>query len=238
MITFKDINYIRYGNNKNRTIVMLHGWGQNIEMMKFIGDKLDEDVLIIDLPGFGKSKEPDTVLSIYDYANLVHDLISNLEIKNIILIGHSFGGKIALAYASKYKVEKLVLLASPFKSKENKINIRTNVLKKLKKVPGLNKLEEFAKNHIGSTDYKNTSGIMREILVKHVNLDITEDVKKITCPTLIIWGDNDECVPVSDGKLLEKLIKDSGLIVFEGCTHYAYLERLDQLIRILNEFFK
>lgn len=238
MITFKDINYIRYGNNKNRTIVMLHGWGQNIEMMKFIGDKLDEDVLIIDLPGFGKSKEPDTVLSIYDYANLVHDLISNLEIKNIILIGHSFGGKIALAYASKYKVEKLVLLASPFKSKENKINIRTKVLKKLKNVPGLNKLEEFAKKHIGSTDYKNASGIMREILVKHVNLDITEDVKKITCPTLIIWGDNDECVPVSDGKLLEKLIKDSGLIVFEGCTHYAYLERLDQLIRILNEFFK
>lgn len=238
MITFKDINYIRYGNNKNRTIVMLHGWGQNIEMMKFIGDKLDEDVLIIDLPGFGKSKEPDTVLSIYDYANLVHDLISNLEIKNIILIGHSFGGKIALAYASKYKVEKLVLLASPFKSKENKINIRTKVLKKLKKVPGLNKLEEFAKKHIGSTDYKNASGIMREILVKHVNLDITEDVKKITCPTLIIWGDNDECVPVSDGKLLEKLIKDSGLIIFEGCTHYAYLERLDQLIRILNEFFK
>lgn len=238
MITFNDINYIRYGNNKNRTIVMLHGWGQNIEMMKFIGDKLDEDVLIIDLPGFGKSKEPDTVLSIYDYANLVHDLISNLKIKNIILIGHSFGGKIALAYASKYKVEKLVLLASPFKSKENKINIRTKVLKKLKKVPGLNKLEEFAKKHIGSTDYKNASGIMREILVKHVNLDITEDVKKITCPTLIIWGDNDECVPVSDGKLLEKLIKDSGLIVFEGCTHYAYLERLDQLIRILNEFFK
>lgn len=238
MITFNDINYIRYGNNKNRTIVMLHGWGQNIEMMKFIGNKLDEDVLIIDLPGFGKSKEPDTVLSIYDYANLVHDLISNLEIKNIILIGHSFGGKIALAYASKYKVEKLVLLASPFKSKENKINIRTKVLKKLKKVPGLNKLEEFAKKHIGSTDYKNASGIMREILVKHVNLDITEDVKKITCPTLIIWGDNDECVPVSDGKLLEKLIKDSGLIVFEGCTHYAYLERLDQLIRILNEFFK
>ena len=238
MITFNDINYIGYGNNKNRTIVMLHGWGQNIEMMKFIGDKLDEDVLIIDLPGFGKSKEPDTVLSIYDYANLVHDLISNLKIKNIILIGHSFGGKIALAYASKYKVEKLVLLASPFKSKENKINIRTKVLKKLKKVPGLNKLEEFAKKHIGSTDYKNASGIMREILVKHVNLDITEDVKKITCPTLIIWGDNDECVPLSDGKLLEKLIKDSGLIVFEGCTHYAYLERLDQLIRILNEFFK
>lgn len=238
MITFNDINYIRYGNNKNRTIVMLHGWGQNVEMMKFIGDKLDEDVLIIDLPGFGKSKEPDTVLSIYDYANLVHDLISNLKIKNIILIGHSFGGKIALAYASKYKVEKLVLLASPFKSKENKKNIRTKVLKKLKKVPGLNKLEEFAKKHIGSTDYKNASGIMREILVKHVNLDITEDVKKITCPTLIIWGDNDECVPVSDGKLLEKLIKDSGLIVFEGCTHYAYLERLDQLIRILNEFFK
>lgn len=238
MITFKDINYIRYGNNKNRTIVMLHGWGQNIEMMKFIGDRLDEDVLILDLPGFGKSKEPDEVISIYDYADLVHDLVLSLKIDNVILIGHSFGGKIALAYASKYKVEKLVLLASPFRGKENKTNTKTKILKGLKKVPGLNKLEEFAKKHIGSTDYKNASGIMREILVKHVNLDITEDVKKITCPTLIIWGDNDEAVPISDGEVLEKLIKDSGLIVFSGCTHYAYLERLDQLIRILNEFFK
>lgn len=237
MITFKDINYVRYGNNKGRTIILLHGWGQNIEMMKFIGDKLDEDVLILDLPGFGKSKEPDTVLSIYDYADLVHDLIVELKIEKTIMVGHSFGGKITLAYASKYNTEKIVLLASPFRKGIEKLSTKTKILKSLKKVPGLNKLEEIAKKHIGSTDYKNASPIMRNILVEHVNLDITEDIKEINCPALMIWGDRDEAVPIEEAKVLESLIKDSGLVVYEGCTHYAYLERLEQTIRVLKEFF-
>lgn len=238
MFTFKDINYIRYGNNKGRTIVLLHGWGQNIQMMKFIGDKLDEDVLILDLPGFGKSKEPDSVLTIYDYADLIHELLTSLNIENPIIVGHSFGGKITLVYASKYKTDRIVLLASPFRKKITKTSKKTKILKKLKKIPVLNKLEEFAKKHIGSQDYRNASGIMREILVEHVNLDITKDVKNISCPSLIIWGDADEAVPIEEGQELEKLISDSGLVVYEGCTHYAYLERLDQTIRILKEFFK
>lgn len=238
MFTFKDINYIRYGNNKGRTIVLLHGWGQNIQMMKFIGDKLDEDVLILDLPGFGESKEPDSVLTIYDYADLIHELLTSLNIENPIIVGHSFGGKITLVYASKYKTDRIVLLASPFRKKITKTSKKTKILKKLKKIPVLNKLEEFAKKHIGSQDYRNASGIMREILVEHVNLDITKDVKNISCPSLIIWGDADEAVPIEEGQELEKLISDSGLVVYEGCTHYAYLERLDQTIRILKEFFK
>lgn len=238
MTTYKDINYIKYGNNKGRTIVLLHGWGQNIEMMNFIGSRLDEEVLILDLPGFGKSKEPDSILTIYDYADLVHGLIESLNIENVIMIGHSFGGKITLAYASKYKVDKIVLLASPFKKRIKKDSVKLKILKKLKKVPGLKKLEKIAKKYIGSTDYKNASPMMRKILVEHVNLDITEDVKKIKCPSLLIWGDNDTAVSIEDAKELEKLIDDSGLVIYEGCTHYAYLERLDQTIRVLNEFIK
>ena len=79
---------------------------------------------------------------------------------------------------------------------------------------------------------------MREILVKTVNYDITNEVPKIQCPTLIIWGTEDEALPVEEAYELEKLIPDSGVVIYEGCTHYAYLERLNQTIRVLDSFLK
>ena len=115
---------------------------------------------------------------------------------------------------------------------------QSDALKKAATLPGLGNLAEKMKKHLGSTDYKNASPIMREILVKHVNTDLTEDAKKIKCPTFIIWGTNDEAVPVEDAYELEKLIKDSGLSIYEGCTHYAYLERLGQTNAIIKTFIK
>lgn len=106
----------------------------------------------------------------------------------------------------------------------------------MKKVPLVNKLEKFAKKHIGSTDYRNASEMMRKILVETVNLDITDCLDKILVPTLLVWGTNDEAVSIELARKLEKLIKDCGLVEYEGCTHYAYLERLGQTINIINSF--
>ena len=135
-----------------------------------------------------------------------------------------------------YKTEKLVLFGSPFKKEIQKLSLKTKILKSLKKVPVLNKLEGFAKKHIGSTDYRNASDTMRKVLVNTVNLDITEEVKKINAPTLIIWGTNDEAVPLEHAYELETLIKDAGVVVYENCTHYAYLENLNQTINVLYSF--
>ena len=233
-----NLNYQRYGNIKGKTIVLLHGWGQNIEMMKPIGDRFtkDFDIVIFDLPGFGNSSEPKEFFSCYDYVELIHQALEELKVEKPIIIGHSFGGKLGLLYASKYETEKLVCLASPFCKEIQKVTMKARLLKILKKVPVLNKLEDFAKRHMGSTDYRNASGVMRNILVGHVNLDIKEDVKKIKCPTLLIWGTNDEAVSIERAYELEKLIKDAGLVVYEGCTHYAYLERLGQTINVLRSF--
>lgn len=231
-----DINYIEYGSG-DETIVLLHGWGQNIEMMRPIGDRLTNNhIVIVDLPGYGQSQEPDYVWTIYDYVECIKELLDSLNIDNPILIGHSFGGKISLVYASKYDTEKLILFGSPYKKEVTKLSLKTKLLKTAKKIPGLNKLEGFAKKHIGSTDYKNASDMMRKILVSTVNLDITEDVKKIKCPTLIVWGTLDEAVPIEDAYQLEKLIPDAGLVVYEGCTHYAYLERLNQVVNVIKVF--
>ena len=231
-----DINYIEYGEGDD--IVLLHGWGQNIAMMKPVGDQLKGHIIILDLPGYGESTEPPNVWTIYDYVECVHEFLNSIGVKNPIMMGHSFGGKISLAYASKYKVKKLVLFASPFKKGVEKMPMKTKILKAAKKIPLLNKLEGFAKKHIGSTDYKNASEMMRKILVETVNLDIREDVKKIKCPTFIFWGTNDEAVPVEDAKELESLIPDAGLVIYEGCTHYAYLEMLPQVIKVIRIFLE
>lgn len=233
-----EVNYKRIGNIKKETVVLLHGWGQNIEMMEPIANSLDNDVIIFDLPGFGKSEEPKTIWTIKDYSEFINKCLKELKVKNPIIIGHSFGGKIALMYASMYETKKLVLLASPFRKGIQNLSLKTKMLKQLKKVPGINKFEEFAKKHIGSTDYKNASGTMREILVNHVNLDITEDVKKIKCPAILIWGTNDEAVPLEEAYVLEGMLKDAAVIEYEGCTHYAYLERINQTNNIINSFIK
>ena len=233
-----NLNYVRYGNSKGQSVVLLHGWGQNIEMMKPIGDRLQKqcDIIILDLPGFGKSDEPKTIWSCYDYVELIHDLLVELKVKNPTIIGHSFGGKLGLLYASIYETKKLVCLASPFCKEIEKVTIKVKILKLMKKIPIINQFEEVVKKHIGSTDYRNASGTMRNILVNHVNLDIKEDIKKINCPTLLIWGTNDQAVSIERAYELEKLIKDAGLVVYEGCTHYAYLERLGQTINVLRNF--
>ena len=232
-----DVNYIYYGTGSD-ALVFLHGWGQNIEMMKSVADKFSKTnkIVIVDLPGFGLSEEPKEVWTLFDYVECIKQLLDSLKISNPILIGHSFGGKISLLYSSIYKVKKLVLFASPYKKEIEKVTFTMKLLKFLKKVPVLNKLEGFAKRHLGSTDYKNASEIMRKILVAHVNLDITEEVKKIKIPTLLLWGTMDTEVPVERAYELEKLIPDAGVVVYEGCTHYAYLERLGQTIKVLKSF--
>lgn len=242
MFLFKGIkiNYRDYGNKAKDAIVYLHGWGQNIEMMEPIANPFVETnrIIIIDLPGFGASEEPTFTWSLDDFAEMVNELIKKLQIKNVYLVGHSFGGKISILYASKYKVKRLVLLSSPYKVKIKKVSLTVRILKLFKRLPILRRFANMAKRHMGSVDYRNATPVMRDILVKHVNRDLTEDVKKIKAPTFIIWGENDNDVDVEDAYELEKLLHDGGLVVYEGCTHYAYLERLQQTISILKEFIK
>ena len=228
------INYKQYG--KGEEVVLLHGWGQNIEMMKPLGDHLIDHyhVTIIDLPGFGLSKEPVYAYNIFDYTEVVHELLMELNINNPILIGHSFGGRIAIVYASKYKVNKLVLFGSPCVRHEYK-SFKQSLFKALKKVKIFNPLVNIMKKHVGSVDYRNASPLMREVLVKTVNQDLSEYAKKIKCSTLLIWGENDEAVPVNEAKELDELLEDSALIILPG-THYCYLENLNQVVNILYNF--
>ena len=234
------VNYEFIDNENNETLIFLHGWGQNIDLMKPLGNNFinSYNVLYIDLPGFGKSNEPDYPWSVYEYAKCINNIVNDLNLKDIIIIGHSFGGRIGLIYSSMYNVDKLICLASPYCKELIKLPLKTKVYKSLKKVPILKGIANIIKKYIGSNDYKNASEIMRGVLVKSINLDMINDIRKIKCPTLLIWGTLDTAVPVSRAYELNNLIDSSKVIVYEGATHYAYLEKLDDVIENINDFIR
>lgn len=230
-----SVNYVQYGEGKD--ILLLHGWGQNIEMMKFIGDRLADRfrITILDFPGFGESDEPTIPWTLSDYSLLIERLVQGLKIKKPIIMGHSFGGRVAIRYSANHPIEKLVLFGSPCVRLQQKLPLSVRILKKLKTLPGLDAFGEKMKKYIGSRDYKAASPIMRQTLVQVVNEDLSEFAKKIEEPTLLIWGDQDTEAPVEEARILENIMYDAALIVLPG-THYAYIENLGQVIAILNNF--
>ncbi len=235
-IIIKDINisYTMFGAGKD--VLLLHGWGQNKEMMLPIGKKLENfRITILDLPGFGFSSEPTTSYNIYEYTEIVHEFVEKLGLKNPIVIGHSFGGRIGIIYASKYSVDKLILFGAPC-IRDRKPSTKEKMLKTIKKIPGTKMLVEVAKNYIGSRDYKKATSIMRNILVNTINEDLSDCARKINAPTILIWGTNDTEAPLVDALKLEKLLKDGALIKIDGASHYAYLEHLEYVVKIIKSF--
>lgn len=230
-----NVNYIQYGEGKD--ILLLHGWGQNIQMMQPIGDSFSNRcrITIIDFPGFGQSDEPTIPWTIDDYSNMLEEFVKEVGIKKPIIMGHSFGGRVAIRYSAYNSIEKLVLFGSPCIRLDKELTLSTRILKRLKKLPGMDKIGEYMKKYIGSRDYKAASPIMRQTLVNVVNEDLSEYAKDIEEATLLIWGENDEEAPVEEAKLLEGIMVDAALIILPG-THYAYLENFPRVVSILDSF--
>lgn len=231
-----QVHYIQYG--KGEDVVLLHGWGQNIQMMQPLGDNIsNKKITIIDFPGFGNSKTLESSWDIEDYGECLKELLDELKVKNPVLIGHSFGGRVAIWYAAHYKVKKLILFGSPC-VREHHVSKKEELLKKIKKLPLMDRLGEYMKKYIGSRDYRNATPVMRETLVKVVNRDLSEEAKQIKAPVLLIWGSLDEEATLEDAKKLESILQDGGLVVLDGYTHYAYLEALQHVSCIVNNFLE
>ena len=230
-----DINYIQYGSGED--ILLLHGWGQNIEMMKMLGDKFSDRfrITIIDFPGFGNSSKLTSPWNMNDYVNMLEEFVKEVKIKKPIIIGHSFGGRVAIKYSSRNSIKKLVLFGSPCIRHTNN-SFKVKVFKFLKVLPIIGEIGEFMKKFVGSDDYRNATPVMRETLVNIVNEDLSKYAMEIEEPTLLMWGDNDLAEPVENARELEKIMLDAALIVLPG-SHYMYIEQLPSVEKILNEFF-
>jgi pimeloyl-ACP methyl ester carboxylesterase len=90
----------------------------------------------------------------------------------------------------------------------------------------------------GSDDFRAASGTMRGTLVRLVNEDLTPALPRVAAPTLLIWGDHDAETPLRDARVMEGLIPDAGLVVFEGAGHFAYLEQAARFCKVVDVFLR
>lgn len=238
------INYTDEGSGK--CVVFLHGWGADLHSFDFAMPSLsDFRVIRIDLPGHGESFEPCRVYGVDDFSDCVKALLENVGVSKPTLVGHSNGGRVIIKLlADGFAAEKAVLIDSagiiPKRSFSYKFKVwKYKAAKKLIKLfygkKADKKLEALKKKH-GSADYKNASGVMRDTMVRLVNTDLQPLLEKINVPTLLIWGTEDTATPLSDAKLMEKLIKDSGLVELSGGSHWAFVEQPGKFISVLLSF--
>ncbi len=234
-----------------RPLLLLHGWGVSSELFDPILDALQHGrrLIVPDLPGFGATTEPDTPWSVHDYAAWCIALLDRLGVQRCDLIGHSNGGRIGIVMAATYpgRIERMVLTASsgirPRQTLRGAARVRSyKALRMVERSVLLPKALRQAAQHRadqrGSADYRAVSGVMRGTLVRIVNEDLTPVLPKLHLPVLLIWGDKDTETPIADGHLMERLIPDAGLVVFEGAGHYAYLEQAARFCRIVEVFLR
>jgi pimeloyl-ACP methyl ester carboxylesterase len=227
-------------------VVVLHGWGGRIESMVPVIDCLKEKfrVVALDLPGFGDSPVPTGVWGTPDYAVYVRDVLTKMEIGHAHFVGHSFGAKTSLYLAATHPgiVDKLVLMGSPgIRSAPSLAAQAKRALSKAARTigrfgpPGRAIRDEVYKR-IASQDYRE-AGPLRPILVKVVNEDLAQFLPAISSPTLLVWGSDDDAVPVAHARIMEKMIPNAGLVVLEGAGHFCYLEEPVRFCRAVRHFF-
>ena len=243
--TIHGVKTAYWEEGTGRDMILLHGWGQNKEMMGQIFEHFKDrfHVFSLDFPGFGESDAPEEVWGVPEYAEFLTDFIREFSLEEPILIGHSFGCRVAIRYAAVHPVRKMCLTGAAGIRPKHDLgwHVRTKTYKAgkwLLKVTGnKEKLEELQKNS-GSEDYRNAQGIMRQIFVKVVNDDVSDILKDVKCPVLLVWGEFDDAVPLWMGKQMEQEMPDAGLAVFEGDDHWAYWHQAARFNTVLDIFLK
>ena len=248
-----NTNYIDEGDAAGGSILLLHGWGSNITLFKNIIGMLSPYMRVVapDMPGFGETDEPEKAWCVDDYVDFIADFCKAVELKNPIMLGHSFGGRVIIKAVTKAQEPlcppKIILTDSagikPKQSLKSKISTKTyKAGKAVMSTAPMKKLFPNAvdnmRNRRGSADYLAASPVMRQTLVKVVNEDLTDLLPKIKQSTLLIWGDKDDATPLSDGQQMEKLIPDSGLVTIENAGHYAFLDGWYTFSRVLVSYLE
>ncbi len=214
-------------------IIILHGWGSRVEKWLPFKKELERagfEVFLPHLPGFGKTVPPKKSWGVSDYAHWVQDYIKENSLKNYFLVGHSFGGRIAIKIASRNPagLTGLTLVNSAgIKPRKTLKRLAFLVLAKIGKIffflPPFCFFKSWAKWMLyklaREKDYYQAKGMMRKTLKKVLSEDLRADLKKIKIPALILWGEKDKMTNLADGILMNNLIKNSSLITFPEAGH-------------------
>lgn len=243
-----NIRYTDSGSGRY-TVILMHGWGcshATLASVEKVALQTGCRVINIDFPGFGQSQEPPTVWGVEDYTRFLEEFISALGVECPILLGHSFGGRVGILYASRHHDVKALILVDSAGIKPRrtlKYYWRVYTFKTMKRlmyvVYGRDEAErrlDVRRAKAVSSDYASASPMMRRILSKVVNEDLTGDLSKITAPALLVWGEEDTATPIADARKMERMIPGAGLVAFPGCGHYSFLDNPVQFAAVLRSF--
>lgn len=209
-----------------KKVIILHGWTKTLDKWQPLLDALKTKGVNADLPKIpGLTGNLNEVWKLSDYVQWLKN-ITDKEKDKVVLIGHSNGGKIALAFTNKYpeKVEKLILInSSGIYHDELLLKIKRTIFKTLAKVGKRLTSSKLMKNLLyklaRESDYKDLDNKARQTMINLLNSDKNLNISQISVPTLIIWGENDKTTPLSDGLLMNSLIKNSKMKIIKDARH-------------------
>ena len=233
---YREVEIFYKFDNKRKecTNIFLHGWGcDHTKMEPFASVLKNQNTLFVDFPPFGKSGENIKGWTIFTYANMLIALCEHLKIEKFNLVGHSFGGRIAilLAVLCKQKTDKLVLVSSAGMRPRRSLKYYFKVFAyKIKK-----KLHRDISKY-GSKDYRSMKEEIKPVFVNVVNTHLDEFVPLIKNQTIIINGEDDKATPPYMAKRLHKKIKGSKLCILKNCGHFCFEEKRVEVLLLVKEF--
>lgn len=211
-------------------LIILHGWGSNKSLMKqSFGKTMDSfRHIYIDLPGFGNST-CNIALDTNDVARIVELTMIHINAAKDIIVGHSFGGKVATVL----EPDMLVLLSSAGIVRPKSFKVKAKIaLFKFIKLFGFSKLRSL----FVADDAKSLSEPMYQTFKNVVDEDFTSNFKVCKAKTLVCWGENDTATPLSSGEKIAELIEDAKMIVYEG-DHYFFMQHATNIAQNIEETF-
>ena len=225
-----DVSYEILNPNAKVDLIILHGWGSNKGLMKksFASYMDSFRHIYIDLPGFGNST-CNLSLTTKDYARIVELLMIHLNASKDIIMGHSFGGKVALLLEPKVLV--LVSSAGIYVSKPFKVQAKIAIFKILK----IFGLTQFRKLFVAD-DAKTLSEPMYQTFKNVVNEDLSYEFSTYNGKALLCWGEDDTATPLSSGEEINELIDDSSLIVYPG-DHFFFMNCAQDISQNIEKIF-
>ena len=241
-------------------VVFLHGWIKDCKkyspLYNYFLEEQKYSVFVPDLPGFGKSDEPKDVWSLDNYVELVDNFIEKVcwqnskeAKKKIIIIAHSFGGRVTIKYAVKYpeKVDRIILTGAAgikhrLTVKQKILFILAKVGKILFSIPGISCLQNPVQKVLYKIarvkDYQEASLKMKKVMKNVLAEDLTSYLEKIKPATLLVWGKLDKTTLLSDGKTMNQKIKNSKLIIIDDANHSLPYQKPKEFTKSIFEFLK
>lgn len=263
-----SINYEEHGTD-GRPMVFLHGFGASIETWRDIQTGLQRNyrLFFLDLKGFGLSSKPDDgKYSLVDQAEIVLAFLKERKLKDVTLVGHSYGGAVCLfAYikaqreGNEHIIKRMILVDAaayiqnfPFFIKVLRkpiVNwmVMNLIPSKMRASFTLRRLF-YEQTKVSETiieryaAYFNQPGSYNSFVesAKQIvpqNPDaIVEEIKKIEVPSLILWGENDPVIPVEHAYRLNRDIRNSSLVIIPDCGHIPHEEKPEKSLKEIVNF--